>query len=172
MEKVQILIAGIPASGKSRFCEWVASAKGFVHVDMELLDHEAGSLQQTGLRNQWNAFCEGSDHDSFIRAIKGRESSVVLNWGFPPWMLSVVSALKASGVSLWWFDGDRLAARSLHESRGKPVLAFDMQLTRISDAWAVINILFGDHIVRTVQPDGRLIENEEIFSRIFGNARE
>lgn len=172
MEKVQLLIAGIPASGKSTFGKWLADTKGFLHVDMELPDTEPYSWGRNGLREEWEAFWKGLDRDSFIREIKGRASSVVLNWGFPPnpAVLPVVSKLKAGGVRLWWFDGDWLAARVLFASRGtKPVSDFDCQFALISAAWAQIESLVGEHVIRSVQPDGSFMDNAQIFSRIIGN---
>jgi len=198
MQQVQILIAGISASGKSTFGKWLADTKGFIHVDMELPDTEPYSWGRNGLRKEWEAFCKGSDRDSLIREIKGRASSVVLNWGFPPRMLSVVSALKASGVSLWWFNGDRVVARSLFEVRATQRLSasdsqcrrlarrlvgrraeriselqsemdlFDSQYEALSKAWAQIEPLFRGHVITTLGPDGSFMENEEIFSRIMG----
>jgi len=197
MEKVQILIAGIPASGKSSFGKWLADTKGFLHVDMELLDNEPGSLGKNGLRKEWDAFCNGSDHDSLIRELKGRTASVVLNWGFPAWTLHVVSALKASGVSLWWFDGDRVVARRLFEERARQrlcvsdsqfrrlahqlvgwpaertfelqrqMVCFDNQYEGLSKAWAEIEPRFRGHIITTLRPDGSFMDNEEILSKIM-----
>ena len=172
MGKVQILIAGIPASGKSTFGKWLADTNGFVHIDMELDDSVPGSLGKNGLRSEWDAFWQMTDCERFLEAVKGRASSVALDWGFPPnpRVLSVVSKLKAGGVRPWWFDGDRLAARALFESRGtKSVRDFDHQFALISDAWAQISLIVGDHVVRTVQPDGSVMHNTQIFSTIIGD---
>lgn len=123
MGQVQILIAGVPASGKSSFGRWLADTKGFVHVDMGLGDSTQYRWGWNGLRNEWNAFCDGSDRDRLITQLKSQTASVVLNWGFPARMLPVVSALKASGVSLWWFDGDRAVARRRFKERARQQLA-------------------------------------------------
>jgi hypothetical protein len=173
MDKVQILIAGIPASGKSTFAGWLAETKGFIHIDMELPDTELSSLKRMGFEREWDACWRTGDAAGFLKALKGRNSSVALDWGFPAnhQVFFVLSRLKAAGVGLWWFDGDRLAARTLFESRGtKPVAAFDSQFAGLSAAWPQISALVGDQIVRTLRPDGRFLKNEEIYSVISGRA--
>src|ERR1017187_9558778 len=172
MDKIQILIAGIPASGKSTFGKWLAKTHGFIHVDMELPDTGPGGLKALGLGSEWKAFLLETDSDSFLKSLREYSTSVALDWGFPPnpWMLSVVSRLDAGGVRLWWFDGDRLAARALFESRGnKPVDTFDNQVAGISAAWAQISALAGHRIVKTVSPDGSFPENAQIYSMIVGH---
>ena len=81
MEKIQILIAGTPASGKSTFGKWLADTKGFIYVNMELPDTEPGSLKQMGLGSEWDAFWRGTNSESFIRAVKDRASSVAAHPG-------------------------------------------------------------------------------------------
>jgi hypothetical protein len=189
MKKVRLLIAGIPATGKSRFGKWLARAKGFEHIDIELCDREPDSWGYHGLRKEWNEFCGGSDRDKLPRTLEGRASSVVLNWGFPPnpLTLSCVSALKAGGVSLWWFDGDPDAARKQFELRARQRLHlsslrprriakelefFDNQCNSILNYWSLIEPLFRGRIITTLRPDGTFMENEEIFSKIVGAADE
>ena len=184
MRTIQILIAGMPATGKSCFGKWLADTKGFIHVDMELSDNEPNSLGSNNLREEWNLFCDGSDRDRLLRAVKGGTSSVVLNWGFPPnrTTLSCVSALKAGGVSLWWFEGDYGAARKVFEQRARQRLflgslrskrianelnLFDSQYDALSKAWAGIEPLFRDHVITTLRADGSFLEKEEILSRIM-----
>jgi hypothetical protein len=133
MGHVLILIAGVSATGKSRFGQWLADTKRFLHVDMELPDAEPYSWGWNGLRKEWNTFCDGSDRDALIREMKGRSAPVVLNWGFPPWMLPVVSALKASGISLWWFDGDRVVARKVFEGRARQRLSAGSSPMRVGN---------------------------------------
>ena len=182
-------MSGVSATGKSQFGRWLAETKGFLHVDMELLDAEPYSWGWNGLREEWNVFCDGSDRNALIRQLKRRAASTVLNWGFPPWMLPVVSALKASGVSLWWFDGDGVAARKVYEERERRRLAagdsrlrrlarraigwpelkekmalFDAQYERLSKSWPDIEPLFRGHIITTLRSDGSFMANEEIFS--------
>jgi hypothetical protein len=191
MGQVQILIAGISATCKSHFGQWLAETKGFLHVDMELPDAEPYSWGRNGLRKEWDVFCDGSDRGALIRELKGRTAPVVLNWGFPPWMLPVVSALKASGVSLWWFDGDRVTARKVYEERARRLSAadsrlrrlaqravgwpklkrqmalFDAQYDRLSNSWPDIEPLVRGHVITTLRPDGSFTETEEIFSTIM-----
>ena len=71
-----VLIAGISATGKSSFCNWLAEKKGFIHVDMELPDDEPYSWRSNGLRDERNAFCNGSDRAKLLRALKARTPAV------------------------------------------------------------------------------------------------
>jgi hypothetical protein len=107
-----LLISGIPGSGKSIFGEWLAASKKFVHIDME-----KDGLDKRGLRAAWELFWQGRDRTGFLEALERLSASTMLDWGFPPSLLGVVSSLKAGGVDVWWFDGDRLAARALFEAR-------------------------------------------------------
>ena len=191
MGQIQILLAGISATGKSHFGHWLAETKGFLHVDMELPDGEPYSWGWHGLRAEWNAFCDGSHRNALMKVLKGRGTSVVLNWGFPPWMLPVVSALQAGGFSPWWFDGDGVAARKVFEKRAQRRLSaadsrlrrlarravgwpelrrqmalFDAQYERLSKSWPEIEPLFRGRVVTTLRPDGSFMEHEEIFSTI------
>jgi hypothetical protein len=158
---------------------------------MELPDGESYSWGWHGLRTEWNTFCDGSDRNALMKVLKGRGTSVVLNWGFPPWMLPVVSALQAGGISLWWFDGDRAMARKVYEERerqrlpaadsrlrhlarraaGWPELRrqmalFDAQYERLAKSWPEIEPLFRGRVITTLRPDGSFMEHEEIFSTI------
>jgi hypothetical protein len=157
-----LLISGIPSSGKSSFGRWLATTKKFVHVDME-----KDGLDRHGLRDSWEAFWRGQDHTSFLEELE-KLSFTVLDWGFPPSLLGVVSSLKAGGVDVWWFDGDRLGARSLFEARsGQASLAtFDCQYARIVAEWSAIAQVVRDHVLKTVREDGSVMASDEIWERI------
>src|SRR5438270_1286276 len=102
MKGRHLLISGIPCSGKSTFGGWLAAAKKFVHIDME-----KSGLDEQDLRATWEPFWQGRDRTGFLEALEKLSASTVLDWGFPPALLGVVSSLKAGGVDVWWFDGGR-----------------------------------------------------------------
>jgi hypothetical protein len=167
MGQLQILIAGISATGKSDFGRWLADTKGFIHVDMELPDTEPYSWRWNGLRKEWDAFYNGSDRAKLPRALKARTSSVVLNWGFPPkpCTLSCISALQAAGVGLWWFDGDRAVARRCYKVRAKQQLsAADARFGRPTRG------LVGRWVERTIKLNQAMNTFDTQYNRLI-NAR-
>ena len=129
---------------------------------------EKDDLDRHGLSAVWEAFWRGGDSAPFLEAMEKLAGSTVLDWGFPPSLLDVVSSLKAGGVEVWWFDGDRLGARALFAARGgaHSLSAFDCQYARIAAEWAAIAQVIGNNIVRTVHEDGSVMPNEEIWARI------
>jgi len=38
-----ILVAGIPGSGKTTYCQWLEQQKGFLHLDIDELSKENGT---------------------------------------------------------------------------------------------------------------------------------
>jgi len=157
----------MPGCGKSTFGRWLKSGQGFEHIDMETQD-----LERFGLQNAWDEFWQGRDSDKFLRSLSRLSPKIVLDWGFPPSLLGVVSNLKSNGANLWWFDGDRLSARVLcAKAKGAAALpAFDCQCARIAAEWASIGAVFGSHIIRTVAPGGAVMSPESVWSIIGGSS--
>ena len=158
-----LLISGVPASGKSYFCEWLERTAFFLHFDVE----KDGRLEQRGLKLLWDRCFTMGTPGPFFKALRALGSPVVLNWGFPPEWLSVVAALKREGVSIWWFDADHAAARRAFIERGDvPLECFDRQMPKIVRAWPSIKTLFEPNIVATLNADGKRSSPEELFRRI------
>jgi hypothetical protein len=157
-----LLIAGIPGTGKSTFGKWLQTEQGFVHIDLET-DH----LDQMGLRKAWEAFWPSRDLSSFPNQLARLSKPVVLDWGFPPLLLSAVANLKSAGADLCWFEGDRISARALCVKTKGPsaAAAFDFQIARIASAWALIAPLFGK-IIQTVGPGGEIKQPAEVWDMI------
>jgi hypothetical protein len=169
MHKI-VLISGIPASGKSCYGQWLEIEKGFIHLDVE----QNGVLAQTGLMAEWTAiFASGGSVTPFVVALRKLGKPVTIDWGFPPYWLSVVDALKAEGVEIWWFDGDRQAARESFVKRGTvQVAALDRQMAAIDGAWPEIKRVFGSHVINTVSTGGSYLKPEAIYRRMFGSAKK
>lgn len=166
MEPFVVLISGIPASGKSSYGRWLAREKGFMHLDVE----QPGVLRQTGLEAQWNDMFAAASVELFVKALRLAGPPVVLDWGFPPRCLSIVEALKNAGVDIWWFDGDRRAARESFLSRGSvSVHALDVQMAATEKAWPGIQAVFGSRLIETVSAGPVYLEPGIIFERMFGS---
>jgi hypothetical protein len=168
---VKLLICGIPATGKSTFGRWLQEEHGFTFVELEAAEHQGNSLDQNGLRLTWESFWRGEDFKSFPEALFGLRGSLVVEWGFPANLLHVVLVLQRAGLVPWWFEGDRLAARHLFTSRDqRPPELFDHQMACISAAWCSIAPIFGDRILRVVNPDGSVEKPADILSAIVNAA--
>jgi len=164
-----LLISGVPASGKSYFCEWLERAESFLHFDVE----KDGRLEQGGLKPLWDRCFTMGSPDPLVKALRALGSPVVLNWGFPPEWLSVVAALKRDGVNIWWFDADHAAARRAFIKRGDvPLECFDRQMPKIERAWPSIKALFEPNIVTTLSPDDKRPSPEEVFRQIQGDKND
>jgi hypothetical protein len=160
-----LLVSGIPASGKSTYCRWLAEEKEFLHFD---IDHR--QFKGTGVDQQWEGmFRPTGSVEPFLATIRQWLRSVAVDWGFPPAKLGVVSDFKEEGVDLWWFDADKTAARKKYVERGGQALgAFDAQVSSIEKAWPFISELVCDHIITTLNPNGKYMAPQQIFLRMFG----
>jgi hypothetical protein len=163
-----ILLSGIPAAGKSTYGRWLQTHKGYLSFDVE-----NNALDSFGLTSQWNALFESNGLDtSFVRALDKSGRFVVLDWGFPPRCLPVVMALKQAGVEIWWFDGDRDAARQSFISRGTvPVECLDVQMRSIERAWPHLRAVFGDRIVNAIRSGPTYMTPEAVFDHMFGSQK-
>ena len=148
---MHLLIAGIPASGKSTFARWLVDDHGYVRCP---------SGEEPGA--------------TFLDEIDGARAehpNVVIDWGFPVGALSIVRGLIASGVEAWWFDGDRDAALEAFLARsGHPGTKhdWDVQMTAIQGHWTEIEELFQGRILNVVTPGPAHLSNESHFRLIQG----
>jgi hypothetical protein len=168
MDVPLILLAGVPASGKSHFGRWLEEQHGVLHLDVE----EAGRLAALGLESSWNRCFQAGDPTLFVAQVKSLDRPTVVNWGFPIHCLSVVRRFKAAGIVLWWFDADPSQARREFISRGGvPLVAFERQIAAIAAAWNEIESVFRPNLVTTLDSSGRRAELEELRVRILPRSR-
>jgi hypothetical protein len=126
-QKSLILLSGVPATGKSTFGRYLAREHGFAHYDLEC--HPRG-WPHPDLKAVWEA-----SRQTFVGQLKQFHKRVALDWGFPVPCLPVVDELRAQGVRLIWFDGDRNRARAVFQERGGLALSdFDAQVAEIAAA--------------------------------------
>jgi hypothetical protein len=157
-----ILIAGMPASGKTSFGDYLRDKKHFLHVDLEAFD---GSY----FHSVWNASLSVGRLEVFLETLKWHATRAVLTWGFHTNNLGIVRALKAAGVVLWWFDGDEAAARERFIARGYGSPDdFEAQIKRINDNRGKIEELFRPNILTTLQPDKSSMTFSQIFEALLG----
>jgi hypothetical protein len=159
-----VLLTGIPASGKSTYGRWLESTKGFLYVDIE-----NGGLEPAGLSSHWKAmFGPNGSTSSFVAALNQMGRPIILDWGFPPHCLPIVESLKYAGVEVWWFDGERNAARNSFVQRGTvSVQCLDVQMGGIERDWSAIMRVVGDRVIDTVKSGPQYQNPEIIFTRMF-----
>jgi len=155
-----VLVSGIPASGKTEFGKWLAEHHRFRHEDLENGKHMTRLERKTP--------------KAFIDEIRGGRSDLVLDWGFPPHAqgLKTVRGVVEAGLTRWWFDGDRAAARESFERRtGHPATVDDLdrQLRPIDSAWREIVDIFGEHRLDAIGPGPAYLSSEAIFDAMFGH---
>jgi hypothetical protein len=173
-----LLLSGIPASLKSTYAGWLEREKGFSHLDFDELLWGKG--QQRKLRSIDTL---QRSIPSFIEETRRRALPTVMDWGFPSESLQTVGMFKEAGAELWWFDGNRQAARVSFINRAREterltgeflhnrIREFDKQISFIEQAWPLIKLLFQPHIIKTVKRGPTYMQPEEIFHRMFGSTQ-
>jgi hypothetical protein len=122
-----LLLAGIPATGKSSFGSYLARLHSFAHYDLECYPH---GWPHPELKPQWD-----SSRARFVKALQKIHSRTALDWGFPVTCLPWVRELQDAGTRLIWFTGDEARARETFIARGGiDVQKFDDQLMAIHEA--------------------------------------
>lgn len=160
-----ILVAGIPGSGKTTYCQWLEQEKGFLHLDIDELLQDRGTEQKLALID-----CLRHTAEKFLRAISKVEQPIAIDWGFPPWLLSLAELFKGSEFSIWWFDGDRDAAKAAFIQRGSPdrsLQVFDVQIKSIEEDWPRMQKVIEDNIICSVSVGPTHAAPEDIYGRMF-----
>jgi hypothetical protein len=72
-------------------------------------------------------------------------------------------------VPVWWFDGDRAAARKafIHRSP-ESVETLNTQMMALDQYWRHIEPIIQESTIMTVSADGTYLRPEVIFGRMFG----
>ncbi len=152
-----ILLSGVPATGKSTFGRYLHREYGFAHYDLEC--HPRG-WPHPDLMATWAA------PRQFVAQLKQLHKRVSLEWGFPVHHLPKVNALRAAGVRLIWFDGDRGQARSVFQERGRlDLAAFDRQVAAVAGAGYPTSL--NCVVVQTLSAKGAFMEPETIEREVF-----
>src|SRR2546423_29813 len=135
---MQLLICGIPGTGKSEFSRWLVSKHRCVRCPQ---DEEPS-----------NHFFDD------VNLALDTSSDLIIDWGFPafdpafrPCMDFVRGLLSAGSVERWWFDGDRDAALLSYLRRGTASRsAWDRQIAGIDRRWSEICEVFTGRMLDVV----------------------
>jgi hypothetical protein len=158
-----MLLAGVPATGKSYFGEWLEGEHGVLHLDIE----RPGVLQKAGLAQPLERLVNRLDAGPFIARLSELGGHVLVNWGYPADGGEWIEALLARGVEPWWFDAEPRVAQEAFARRGTGDLAnFDSQMAAILRNRDSVERLFGSHRIKTLRDDGSRMSPEEILERM------
>ncbi|MGH7198191.1 MAG: hypothetical protein ACREH5_05580 [Candidatus Omnitrophota bacterium] len=150
----RLLIAGVPATGKTTVGRYLGSERSFLHIDFEdrsPLWNEFLITNPAGLIDDFS--CHGGD--------------LVVTWGFAPeaHSIRVVKIFKEKGFDLIWFDGNRQAAlREFLRREGGDTRAFREQLKGIRRARVLEKIR--PVVVNTFDPKGRFRDLPAIAAEV------
>ena len=159
-----VLVSGIPGAGKTNYCEWLEQKEGFLHLDVDQLLVGNGAALKLSLINSL-----GTNPTDFLSKSSKITRSVVIDWGFPVASLSLVKFFQDNGVAIWWFDGDRVAARQSFERRGDaPLEAFQFQMNSIRQNWKDILEIIKDKQLEVIKPGPTYVPHKWIFEQMFG----
>jgi hypothetical protein len=135
------------------------------------VDFERGGLELNAFVG-WQHFSERNDPAPLLGELTAHPRPVVFDWGFPPILWPRVAQLISAGMTAWWFEADRLAARAQFIARADvPLWAFDNQCAGIAAAWNEIAPLYPGRIIRNLSADGCFRNQEELAVEILGAAR-
>ncbi len=170
MNSKRLFVAGVPATGKSYFGNWLEKHHGYVHFDPE----QNSRLTEKGLNSAWHNIATTGAIGLFSYLVSRIPEPVVLNWGFPPARIEAVDAIKACGFTLCWLDGDWDTARAEFIERNKrsapekriSVECFDIQRNAVLAKWSRIEDLFGANVIGVLTRDGSRLAPELIYDRI------
>jgi hypothetical protein len=159
-----MLLSGVPATGKSSLGRWLEAHHGFAHIDVE-----NGGLNRFGLSPAWRQMYRSRPPDvtAFVEGLRKLGRPVALDWGFPVQRLPIVRALHEAGVTAWWFDGDRAAARLAFLQRGTvSVEALDRQMRGIEVHQPFLDDFYDGRIIRAINAGGSFAPADSIFATL------
>lgn len=146
--KKNILITGVPASGKTTMGNWLAKNYGYTHLDFDEEKHSNLIYKDDG------------GFDAIKRIIRESPQPFVISFGFVPvYLVWIVKMMMMKEVeAAFWFDADYEIAQELFEKRNKdlPVFVkerkleqFHIQMARIKRHWEIMYPFFSPNIITT-----------------------
>jgi hypothetical protein len=151
----KILISGIPGTGKTTIGEYLKEKHGFKHVDIEVILTSPESEREKRIQELFTMHAKEFDRDT------------VFTWGFHPVKNEPhINYLKSLGVKMFWFDGNRVAARKAFLTRGSvSEELLDIQMGHINRA--DIRKLYNPIFYNTFDKDGKFKSSETIVADLL-----
>ena len=165
LKKPDIFVAGIPATGKSYFGEWLAKNHGYLHIDFE----KQGDLLWERYRKGLYYWVERSLAKPLIDQLKAEGKPLYFNWGFPLSSLQIDMAgqLTKNLLPIWFHAETSLARSAFEKQEGIPVRLFDNQVADIARHGFALDTLFGANTIESLRGDIGYLKPEDIFNKIL-----
>jgi predicted kinase len=164
-----LVIAGIPASGKSTFARKLQK-EGFYYISLNGEDDAARTEQLQ--RDAYLAYRRG-DTERLLELLSQSPGPVVVEYGFPPdeGNLQVVRGLRGGGARFVWFECPNDVARGRYRKRERgraaAMAAFDRQIALIEERRDQITAAANPQFVQVLRgkaPKGHDELRREIFN--------
>src|SRR5262245_16946546 len=102
-----LLVAGVPATGKSSFGNWLEKHYGYLHLDFD----EEDIIQQRGFGNEQQLLWHQQQGEPLRKALLARHQPIVVSWGFALHFLPTVTHMFSWGFVPLWFTATPATAR-------------------------------------------------------------
>lgn len=161
-----LFLAGVPATGKSYFGNWLEKNHNYLHLDVEKYE----SARQHKLEREILHFWAGNYYD-LLDKLSQANRPVAFNWGFPPEALKVAQRFIYIGLSPVWFSANSQIARRKYIERNNAsnVHYYDLQVSKIKRKNKDLYSAFGGCIIKTIFDNGSRLDAEAIFKQIKQN---
>jgi hypothetical protein len=158
-----LLLAGLPATGKSSFGNWLEENKGYFHLDFD----EEDIIQQRGFGHAQDRLWRHGNATPLWDGIIARHQPIVLTWGFAPQFLSLVKQLLTWGFVPAWFTASPAASRRAFIKRGGiDVHYFDRYMESLQPIESEVQVVFGRNILQTLHDDGSRPSFDAIYAHV------
>jgi hypothetical protein len=155
---MKLLVAGVPATGKTTVGDYLKNNHNFIHFDVESEDADPRTSHLRKLF--WEA-----NINQFLDEL-GTDKGVVITWGFvcdDPNSLHIIKKLQEHGFRFIWFFAEEPLARiaflkRMEESGWGDINAFDIQMRRIEKL--DLNTFNKPIIIKTISDNGRKKESK------------
>ena len=171
-----LVISGLSGCGKTTYLEWLAG-RGWTALNHDLI---AGhGFVSNDLERAWASTFEQAGAptvEPFLKRAAEWPQPIALEFGFPMPLLPMVVGLRDAGASIWWFDGDRPAAKQAWRERNAtraepyPDAAWRIYVDSVDLNWPSICEVFGSHIIRVIGPGKWHLPPQQIDRLILGTA--
>jgi hypothetical protein len=157
----RILIAGVPATGKTTTGDYLREKFNFRHFDVE--SNEADPNISFVGQLFWELKI-----DEFLKQVEEEGKDTVITWGFVcdnQRSLTIINMLQQKGFEFIWFQAEELIARKAFLERGIGNIGdFDLQMERIKKL--NLNTFNNPIIITTLDENGHK-NKDEIVESIF-----
>jgi hypothetical protein len=158
-----LLLAGLPATGKSSFGNWLEQHKGYFHLDFD----EEDIVQRRGFGQAQDLLWHQHQAASLLQGLIARDQPIVLSWGFAPHFLPTVRQVLNYGFVPVWFTATPATARQAFIARGGiDIKYFDQYMAQMTPLKPEILAMFGGHVLQPLQDDGRRLPFTAIYTHV------